>query len=193
METVIVSTPRVHCETQQCYTKPINKPPKEYSYIPRVSCVTEPYPIVKPVREEPLPDCCNPVEMQVPLKKTCVFLSQTPVLLFLILLTLVYLMSVLYCWNACNCNNNNHCKKKKKEEDCDNQCVSSSQKWTAFAANTIIYVLLAVLISMWIYRLSQYNQTRGLATATAIAVPIFVWFFFSYINSLVMCTNCSWC
>lgn len=194
MESVIVSSPRVSCDSGCYQTKSYAKPTKE---------VITTYPVqyqqimpVHPVKDHMSPsDCCNPVEIDVPLKKTCVYLSQTPVLLFIIILTIVYLIASMFCWNACNCNNNNHCKKHPKppppqgDTGCNNECVSSSQRWTAFAVNTIIYVLLVVLISMWIYRLSQYKQTTGVAIAVSIAVPIFVWFFFGAINRIAMGTQ----
>jgi len=213
MESVIVTTPRVSCDSGCYQTKSYVKPVKE---------VIATYPIqyqqvqalpVHPVKDHSSPpDCCNPMEIDVPLKRTCVYLSQTPVLLFIIILTIIYIISSMFCWNACNCNNNNHCKKHPKppppqgtdnhhchnggnnNHNCEeNECVSSTQRWTAFAVNTIIYVLLVVLISMWIYRLSQYKQTTGVAIAVAIVLPIFIGFFFGAINRLAMGTQGMWC
>jgi len=174
----------IGCNTTQCpNSKVYVKPAVEYRY-----------PVHQVKDHQTPPDCCNPLEIDVPLKKTCVYLSQTPVLLFVLLLSLVFLISCMYCWTACSCNNNdNHCCKRNKDsctKSCNNnQCVSSSQMWTAFAVNAIIYVLFVVLISMWIYRLAQFNQTRSLGIAVAIVMPIFLWFFFAAINRLTMGTT----
>jgi len=176
METVTVSTPRVmYTNVNDCgpCNKKIITQPRDYERTvtyraPEVVRYSEPV-------EVPGPDCCNPIEIEKPLKRTCLFMSQTPVLLFLILLTLFYIISCLYCWNT--------------QENCEGDQCESSQKWTAFAVNTIIYVLLAILMSMWIYRLAQYQQSRSLGLAVAIIVPFATWIFFGKINSLVMCTE----
>ena len=185
------------CPNSKVYVKP------SYTAVPERSWVVEQNRYVNPVHpvkdHQTPPDCCNPVEIDVPLKKTCVYLSQTPVLLFVLLLSLVFLISCMYCWTACSCNNSDkHCCSRNKDsctKSCNkgsnnnnngNNCVSSSQMWTAFAVNAIIYLLFVVLISMWIYRLAQYNQTKSLGIAVAITIPIFSWFFFAAINRLTM-------
>jgi hypothetical protein len=127
------------------------------------------------------PECCLPMEIHVPLKKTCLCFSQTPVFLFIILLSLVYIISIVQCWCACSCDNGGKCKSKDGEQ-CD---TDSTAKWTAFAINTLVYVLLAIVISMWLYRLSQYKQTTLLAVVMSVAVPIFCWWFFWYINQIM--------
>jgi len=157
-------------------------------YTKEVSCTTPPRTSVprttyqvQQVKEECPQDCCIPVEIIVPLKKTCVCLSQTPVMLFIILLTLVYIISAVACWCACSCDNGGQCKSKDGDQ-CD---TDNTARWTAFAINTLVYILLAIVISMWIYRTSQFKQSRSLGLVMSVAVPIFCWWFFWYINELM--------
>ena len=177
MEQVIV----VSEGSRSCGTKDTQCRPHNYN----VPVVTRSYPTVVTKQSDCADlDCCSPSEIMVPLKRTCLCLSQTPVLLFIILLSLVYIITAVQCWCACSCNTENKKCKTKDGEQCD---TDNTARWTAFAINTLVYVLLAIVISMWLYRLSQYKQTTLLAVVMSVAVPIFCWWFFWYINQIMFC------
>lgn len=181
MEQVVIVEGSRGCKENSC-------PPSRVQYAmpsrTNETVITRSYP-VKPVRDDYPDDCCLPTEIVVPLKKSCVCLSQTPVLLFIILISLVYVISCVQCWCACSCNTDNgQCKSKCDDGgSCD---TDSTARWTAFAINTLVYLLLAIIVSMWIYRLAQYKQTTLLSVTMAVAVPVFCWWFFWYINQLML-------
>lgn len=180
-QVVIVEGGGRGCKEQSC-------PPARVQYtMPRTTdtVVTRTYQS-KPVPRDDFPDdCCLPTEIIVPLKKSCLYLSQTPVLLFIILISLVYVISCVQCWCACSCcTDNGQCKSKCDDGgSCD---TDSTARWTAFAINTLVYLLLAIIVSMWIYRLAQYKQTTLLSITMSVAVPVFCWWFFWYINQLML-------
>lgn len=171
MEHVVVSSsPRYDCN--KCTTNACPKP---------VYTTYQPvYNQVYPVRpEDPLgPECCIQEEINVPLKKTCLTVTQSPVFLFITLLAIFYLVAAMYAWRCQYCSDGE-------------TCVESSQQWTAFAVNTIVFIILAVLVSMWLYRLAQYKQTRLTGLFIAVTVPFAAWILFATVNSLAMKTN--WC